>query len=151
MAVSGCVSCQVATGLLNTEGGTLVQSRYFNAQQDVEYPVPGMIILASNRHFKCLDEMTDEESLEFNHLIKRLRKAQREALGIEAVYYFYNEDTRHHFHLWMVPRYDWMEQFGKSVESLRPALEYARNNFLSAESKAAVVRAAQSLRTSLGQ
>jgi len=42
--------------------------------------------------------------------------------------YFYNEDTTHHFHLWMVPRYEWMYTFGNSVESLRPVLLHARNN-----------------------
>ena len=27
----------------------------------------------------------------------------------------------------MVPRYEWMHRFGRSVESVRPALLYARN------------------------
>jgi hypothetical protein len=34
-----------------------------------------------------------------------------------TVYYFYNEDTTHHFQLWMVPRYGWMYEIGRSVES----------------------------------
>ena len=54
-------------------------------------------------------------------------KAQRDVLGIEYVYYFYNEDTTHHFHTWMVPRYEWMYEFGRSVESVRPVLLNARN------------------------
>ncbi|MER2038980.1 MAG: diadenosine tetraphosphate hydrolase, partial [Solibacillus sp.] len=56
------------------------------------------------------------------------RKAQREILGIDYVYYFYNEDTTHHFHTWLVPRYEWMYEFGRSVESVRPVLLHARNN-----------------------
>lgn len=66
--------------------------------------------------------------MEYINLLAKIRKAQRDVLGIEYVYYFYNEDTTHHFHTWMVPRYEWMRKFGHSVESLRPALKHARNN-----------------------
>jgi diadenosine tetraphosphate (Ap4A) HIT family hydrolase len=88
------------------------------------YPIRGLVILASKRHIKCLDELTDEELNDYIHALYQIRKAQREVL--EQVYYFYNEDTTHHFHTWMVPRYDWMYPFGKSVESVRPVLLHAR-------------------------
>lgn len=61
-------------------------------------------------------------------LISKIRSAQRAALGIEHVYYFYNEDTTHHFHVWMVPRLHWVRQFGRSIESVRPALLHARDH-----------------------
>lgn len=60
-------------------------------------------------------------------MLSRIRKAQRDVLEIEYVCYFYNEDTTHHFHTWMVPRYDWMYEFGRSVESVRPLLLHVRN------------------------
>ena len=48
--------------------------------------------------------------------ISRIRRAQRDALGVEHVYYFYNEDMPAHFHLWMVPNdTPWMRQFGRSI------------------------------------
>src|SRR5690606_9667266 len=91
------------------------------------YPVPGLVILASKRHLKALDELTEAERLDYISILSKIRKAQREVLGIESVYYFYNEDTTHHFHTWMVPRYEWMYKFGRSVESVRPVLLHARN------------------------
>ncbi|HYF02640.1 MAG TPA: diadenosine tetraphosphate hydrolase [Patescibacteria group bacterium] len=122
-----CLSCALTSGLIEPTGGVIYESQNFHVHQDVAYPIRGLVILASKRHFYCMDELTPEEQSEFITLIHKIRSEQRAKLGIETVYYFYNEDTTHHFHLWMVPRYEWMAQFGKSVESLRPVLLHARN------------------------
>jgi diadenosine tetraphosphate (Ap4A) HIT family hydrolase len=124
----GCLSCEVAKGTKTPFGGKIIETAHFNAHQDVAYSVPGLVILSSNRHFLCLDEMTDEEAEDYLQLMRRIRAVQRQTLGIEQAYYFYNEDTTHHFHLWMLPRYDWMKSFGRSVESVRPVLLYAREH-----------------------
>jgi diadenosine tetraphosphate (Ap4A) HIT family hydrolase len=142
-----CLSCAVANGVVEATGGVIVETDYFHAHQDIAYPIPGLIILAAKRHFYTMDELTDEEADDFMLLIRKLRKAQRLAFGIEHVYYFYNEDTTHHFHLWMVPRYEWMSTLGTSVESLRPVLRYAREHHSDPESitkvKAGVKKLAQ--------
>jgi hypothetical protein len=78
-----------------------------------------------------------------------IRKAQRDVLGIDYVYYFYNEDTTHHFHTWMVPRYEWMNEFGRSVESVRPILLHARNQMNTVENNQKVMKAIDALRTAL--
>jgi len=71
--------------------------------------------------------MHADEATDYIGFLRRIREAQRKVLGIDYVYYFYNEDTTQHFHTWMVPRYDWMNVFGRSVESVRPVLLHARN------------------------
>lgn len=122
-----CLSCTLVNGLVEPEGGVVVETEHFHAHQDVAYPIPGLIILASKRHLKSLDELTEAERIDYITILSEIRKAQRNVLGIESVYYFYNEDTTHHFHTWMVPRYEWMYEFGRSVESVRPVLLHARN------------------------
>ncbi|MDE4086058.1 diadenosine tetraphosphate hydrolase [Planococcus maritimus] len=122
-----CLSCALVNGLIEPEGGIVVETEHFHAHQDVAYPIPGLIILASKRHLKTLDELTESERLDYITTLTEIRKAQRDVLGIESVYYFYNEDTTHHFHTWMVPRYEWMYEFGRSIESVRPVLLHARN------------------------
>ncbi len=122
-----CLSCALTSGVIEPDGGVVVETEYFHAHQDVAYPIRGLIILASKRHIKCFDELTEEEKLDYINILSKIRKAQRDVLGIEYVYYFYNEDTIHHFHTWMVPRYEWMYEFGRSVESVRPVLLHARN------------------------
>lgn len=123
-----CLSCALTSGLITPDGGVVIETDYFQAHQDVAYPIKGLVILASKRHISCLDELTDEEQADYITLLAKIRKAQRKILDIEYVYYFYNEDTTHHFHTWMVPRYEWMYEFGRSVESLRPVLLYSRNH-----------------------
>lgn len=144
-----CLSCALTSGLIEPTGGVIIETELFHAHQDVAYPIPGLVILASKRHFYCMDELTVEERLEYIELIFKIRDAQRRLLGIEKVYYFYNEDTKHHFHLWMVPRYKWMDEFGHSVESLRPVLLHARNNLNNKENMNIVVEAIDKLRKGL--
>lgn len=144
-----CLSCALTSGLIEPDGGVILETEYFHAHQDVAYPIEGLVILASKRHVKCLDELTDEERLDYINVMTRIREAQRRVLGIEYVYYFYNEDTTHHFHTWMVPRYDWMNEFGRSVESVRPVLLHARNHKNTIENNQRVMSAIEALKTAL--
>ena len=140
-----CLSCALTSGLIEPDGGVVYETEYFHAHQDVAYPIKGLIILASKRHIKCFDELTEEEQLDYIHVLSKIRKAQRKVLGIEYVYYFYNEDTTHHFHTWLVPRYEWMYEFGRSVESVRPVLLHARNQMNDEENMREVIAAIKKL------
>ena len=146
-----CLSCAITSGLVEPEGGVVIETKHFHAHQDVAYPIKGLIILASKRHIRCLDELTESERLDYINMLARIRKAQRDALGIEYVYYFYNEDTIHHFHTWIVPRYDWMYKFGRSVESVRPVLLHARNEMNDKENVEEVMKAINILTKELTQ
>ena len=144
-----CLSCAIIQGIKQPLGGTIIETEFFHAHQDIAYPLPGMVILASKRHIHCLDEMTIEEASDYIDLLYQIRKAQREVLGIEHVYYFYNEDTNHHFHMWMMPRYEWMKEFGRSIESVRPILVHARENMSDEKNIAQVKSCVQKLRSAL--
>jgi len=146
-----CLSCALISGLIEPDGGVVYETEYFHAHQDVAYPIKGLIIVASKRHITCLDELTDVEKTDYINILSKIRKAQREVLGIEHVYYFYNEDTTHHFHIWMVPRYEWMYQFGRSVESVRPVLLHARNEMNYEENLQEVMEAIKQLKIELNK
>ncbi|TMW72836.1 HIT family protein [Alteribacter natronophilus] len=133
-----CLSCALTTGTVEPDGGVILETEHFHAHQDVAYPIEGLVILASKRHVTCLDQLTDEERADYINTLTQIRRAQRQVLGIEHVYYFYNEDTTHHFHTWMVPRYEWMYEFGRSVESVRPVLLHARREMNGGENLAKV-------------
>jgi diadenosine tetraphosphate (Ap4A) HIT family hydrolase len=136
-------------GAQTPPGGAILETASFHAHQDVAYPVPGFVILAAKRHVRALDELTADEAQEFIRLVQRIRQAQRAVLGIEHVYYFYNEDTLHHFHAWLMPRYPWMAAFGRSIESVRPALRHAQATLTSEADLAAVLAAVDRLRAFL--
>lgn len=146
-----CLSCALTSGLIEPDGGVVLETEYFHAHQDVAYPIKGLIILASKRHIKSFDELTEEEKTDYIHALTKIRQAQREVLGIEYIYYFYNEDTTHHFHTWMVPRYEWMNEFGRSVESVRPTLLHARNEMNGTENIDEVMAAIDLLKKELNK
>lgn len=146
-----CLSCALTSGLIEPDGGVVIETEHFHAHQDVAYPIRGLIILASKRHIHCLDELTECERSDYINILSKIRKAQRDALGIDHVYYFYNEDTTHHFHMWMVPRYHWMYEFGRSVESVRPVLLHARNNMNDKENVKEVMEAINILKEELNK
>ena len=141
-----CLSCDIVNGRKVLVGGTILETDSFHAHQDVAYPIPGMVILASKRHLLCLDELSDSEVEEWARVLHLLRSAQRAVLGVDHVYYFYNEDTRHHFHTWMMPRYQWMSELGRSVQSVRPILRRSADETVRALDTKAVEQAAADLR-----
>jgi diadenosine tetraphosphate (Ap4A) HIT family hydrolase len=126
----GCMGCDIQQGKIkHPSGAPILLTEHFDAHQDVEIPIPGFVILASRRHFMGVDEMRAEEQKDFIDSLCGLRKAMREILNIQTVYLIQEEDTSHHFHLWMFPRYDWMkEKFGRKIQSVRPVMEYAKES-----------------------
>lgn len=144
-----CLSCAIVSGRKETVGGLIGETSRFHAHQDVAYPIPGLIIVAARRHFIRLDEMDPTETAELLPFLQALRRAQDRVLGTQYTYYFYNEDTRHHFHIWMVPRHAWMHEFGKSVESIRPALRHASSTMSDAESIARLAATSLALREAM--
>jgi len=146
-----CLSCSIVSAQRTPVGGTIAETAHFHVHQDVAYPVPGLVIVAAKRHFLALDDMTPDEVTELLPLMLRVRRAQRDVLGIEHTYYFYNEDTMHHFHLWMVPRHQWMSAFGRSIESVRPALRHARDTMSDEGSIEELARISDRLRQSLAK
>lgn len=152
LAMSGdarCLSCEIVRGRRQLIGSPILETEYYHAHQDVAYPVPGQVIVTTKRHLRNLDELSPDEIEELLPILVKIRAAQRAILGIETVYYFYNEDTTHHFHVWMVPRHGWMKQFGRSIESVRPALLHARAQMTSRAQIAEVQRAVEMLRRGL--
>ncbi|MSU75125.1 MAG: diadenosine tetraphosphate hydrolase [Candidatus Magasanikbacteria bacterium] len=109
---------------------TIVATKLFDVHQDWEVPISGFFIIAAVRKIKSISEFTDEETSEFINLIRAIRAGMRDVLAIQEVYLFQNEDTEHGFHLWMLPRHAWMEKFGKKIQSVRPIINYAKENML---------------------
>ena len=115
--------------------------------QDWEVPIPGFFIIAAKREeVRTIADLIVEEAREFIALAQRVRMGMSEVLSITDVYLFQNEDTRNGFHLWMFPRYEWMEQFGRKIESVRPIMNYAKENLADEQSRQAVLDAADKIR-----
>lgn len=130
--------------------GIIKVTKSFAAEQDSEIPIPGFIIISSKKHVLSIEEFGKKELQEFVGLASDIRKAMKKALGIKIVYLFQNEDTPNsHFHLWMFPRYPWMKKFGIRIQSVRPIMEYARENMKTIKNLKEVSKAVEKLKKGL--
>ena len=106
----------------------IFENENFTIHQDWAIPISGFFILDTKKKIKSFTEFSDKESYEFMDLLVKTRKLMKERLNIEDVYIFQNEDTEHWFHLWIFPRLEWMEDFWRKIESVRPIMNYAKEN-----------------------
>jgi diadenosine tetraphosphate (Ap4A) HIT family hydrolase len=121
----------------------ILTTNNFIVAQDWEVPIAGFFILSTKRKIRSIAEFDGEEAREFGVLIKKVRIGMSEALGINDVYFFQNEDSVHGFHLWMFPRYEWMKDFGVKIESVRPIMQHTQNLEITDELLAEVKEAAR--------
>ncbi len=121
----------------------ITESDFFEAHQDWEVPIVGFFIIAPKRPCRSITDFTDEEAIDCIQLMRRVRRAMAEVLHITDVYIFQNEDSVHGFHVWLFPRHEWMDQFGRKIESIRLIEQHAKTQ-LTDESHMQEVRDAAS-------
>jgi diadenosine tetraphosphate (Ap4A) HIT family hydrolase len=143
-----CIGCELQAGHIESIGGIIASTKYFEARQDYAIPIPGFVIISSKRHMQSIDEFTPDERHDFIDFVCKVRGAMRNTLGIETVYLIQEEDATH-FHLWLFPRYDWMKQFGKKIKSVKPIMRWAIENLQTPENLQKVKEAAEKLKKSL--
>ena len=104
----------------------ILETEHFDVGQDWEVPIEGFFIIgAKDKTKRSFADFTVPELHELVEILRKVRLAMKEVLGIEDVYVFQNEDTEHGFHVWLFPRHDWMESFGRKIESVRPIMKFA--------------------------
>ena len=124
--------------------------KYFDVHQDWENPIPGFFILASiDTSKKSVTDFSDEEALELMDILRKVRTAMRDVLDISAIQIYQSEITEHGFHVWIFPRYEWMQQFGEKIQSVRPIMEYAKGNMMTPQCLQDVKEAAAKVKQSI--
>lgn len=108
----------------------VIQTNNFGVHQDWETPIPAFFIIDTPKPHRSIADFTEAEAVEFIRLAQLVRKGMNEVLNIKDVYFFQNEDTDHNFHLWIFPRHNWMEEFGRKIQSVRIITEHAKSNMV---------------------
>jgi diadenosine tetraphosphate (Ap4A) HIT family hydrolase len=128
-----CVGCAIAAGELTPPGGIIAETANFILHQDPEVPIKGFLIVASRRHIRSMMEMSGDEAQELFSLVYRARLALRRLGDIQNVTII-QEERSSHFHLWLLPRYAWMDaKFDHSLATIREMMRYAKENCKTAE------------------
>jgi diadenosine tetraphosphate (Ap4A) HIT family hydrolase len=97
-----CLGCAVARAEVAVPGGVIRRSAGFCVHQDPLIPLPGFLVIASTRHIRSLDALTDLEYAEFAGLVRQVHAAIKQAVQVDYLSII-QEEHASHFHLWFFP------------------------------------------------
>lgn len=101
-----CLGCAIVSGATRPVGGVLARASGLVLHGVAgPSPVPGWLVLSSERHVRAWYELDAPAAGELGPLAARVMRAQREVLGAEHAYAFAIGDVLRHFHLHLVPRF----------------------------------------------
>lgn len=123
-----CTGCNIVNKEIIPTGGIIYETENFLLFQDPEVPIKGFLIVQAKKHVNSIMDFNGEEQIELIKLINKARNALKE-LDICNEVTIVQEERSKHFHIWLFPNYEWMqEKFGKGVKYLRDISEYAKEN-----------------------
>lgn len=126
-----CIGCSIGSGEIMPPGGIIAETKNFVLHQDPEVPIKGFLIIASKEHIKSIAQLTQEEAAELFDLVYRARLAMDNIPDITEITII-QEERSGHFHLWLLPRYEWMkDKFENSLSSIREIMNYSKENLKS--------------------
>ena len=125
MVEKQCIGCKIA----NEESNFIIyETENFVLLQDPEVQLKGFLIVQAKKHVNSLINFNEEEQIELIKLTNKARLALKE-LNICQEVTIVQEERSKHFHIWLFPYYEWMqEKFGKGIKYLRDINEYVINN-----------------------
>ena len=140
-----CTGCSVSNKEIPLVGGFIYETENFILLQDPEVPLKGFLIVQAKKHLNSLINFNEEQQIELIKLINKSRMALNE-LNICKEVTIVQEERSKHFHIWLFPNYEWMqEKFGKGVKYLRDINEYIIEN-ATANDKEEVLKTVEDLK-----
>ncbi len=142
---SQCTGCSIVNGNIKLIGGKIYETENFILGQDSDVPLKGFLIIQTKEHINSILDLNEKAQIELIKLINKARLGLKE-LNICQEVTIVQEERSKHFHIWLFPNYDWMqEKFGKGIKYLRDINEYVIQN-ATEESKKEVFEANQKLK-----
>lgn len=124
----GCLECSIATGEVIPPGGLIAQTKNFVLHQDLEVPIKAFLIIGAKKHIKSIAQLSFDEAQELFELVYRARIALKGVEGIKEISII-QEESSGHFHLWLLPRYEWMNNiYANSLSSITEMMVYMQNS-----------------------
>ncbi len=123
-----CMGCDIAEHRMLPPGGYVYEDNFINVSADPEIPIPGFMVLGINKHIKSLNELSKEERYQIIDILNlTITKIKECKISDEVL--LIQEERANHFHIWVVPTYDWMKVFNKNVRNIDKIIEYAKTNY----------------------
>ena len=126
----GCPGCAYGKHEFNLECGMAYENDRFTLSQDWELPIQGFFIVSPKRHIEKLCELTKDERNEMFEIVDKTVKILRDNKICERFDYIFEEKENRHLHVWILPRYNWMNKIVNDIiDNIGIILEYAKTNF----------------------
>ena len=146
---SECIACEIGKGNIIPPSGIIKETENFFIQQDLETPLKGFLVIVSKKHLKSIAQLSLDELTDLTNLIYKSRLALNEIKDIKEVVII-QEERSNHFHVWLFPRYDWMNDlFQNSLTDIRKIMQYAKLNMNNEKNIKEVLSTADLLRNLL--
>ena len=144
-----CMGCAITNYEMQPPGGILFESRNFIVSQDPKNPIPGFLTIQTKKHIQSLVNLTENEAIEFSKILFQSRKALNSIKDLKYCKIIQEENTQH-FHTWILPFYDWMDEIvNGSINSIIPLLIYAKENWNTTEKIEKVMDTCEKVKTFL--
>lgn len=115
----GCIGCSIAMGEAIPPGGIIAETNNFVLHQDPEVPIKAFLIITAKKHIKSIAQLDKEEANELFELVYNARMALKSIEDIKEIRII-QEESAGHFHVWLMPRYEWMNNiYANSLSSIR--------------------------------
>ena len=126
----GCPGCAYGKHEFNLECGMAYENDRFTLSQDWELPIQGFFIVSPKGHIEKLCELTKDERNEMFEIVDKTVKILRDNKICERFDYIFEEKENRHLHVWILPRYNWMNKIVNDIiDNIGIIFEYAKTNF----------------------
>ena len=123
-----CMGCAMGNNELDIPGGIIYERDGVYVCQDPAIPIIGFLTINIRKHIKSIIDLTEEERKLIDKVLVMTIKALKE-LHITDEVSIVQEERAPHFHIWIFPNHDWMdEKFGKGTHYFRDIMKYAKEN-----------------------
>ena len=127
---TGCPGCAYFNHEFELSCGMAYQNDDYTISQDWELPIKGFMVISPKRHINELYELTDKERDELFCLVNRTIEILKSNKVAETFILTFEERKNVHFHICIIPRYDWMKTLTSDIAGdLKKIIEYAKQTF----------------------
>lgn len=131
---NGCPGCAYANHEFVLPCGMAYENDRFTLSQDWELPIPGFFVVSPKRCVANFDELTEEERVEIFAIVNKTINILKKNDVCDAFNVVFEEKQGRHFHIWIMPRHEWMSELvGDIIDNIGQIFEYAKNNLRTPE------------------
>lgn len=149
---NGCPGCAYANHEFDLPCGMAYEDDLFTLSQDWELPIEGFLVISPKRCVEKFIELTDEERIKIFEIINETVEILRENDICERFNIVFEEKENRHFHIWIMPRHNWMKDLvGDIIDNIGIIFEYAKNNLRNEETYQRIEEITYIVKTNLKQ